>query len=137
MSPLIETWEGSLCNQGPMIFREVEIVPGCAVRVACASCPDYYPEPPGPGRIIRKGWSQLEKTARSGVWLFWGASEERIFFLSLTQQETGKGRGQRGRSIVIPRALLHIRMDMAPLSGRTLESGAGHCLPECGGPSHS
>ena len=32
-----ETWEGLLCNQGPKIFREVEIVPGCAVKVACPS----------------------------------------------------------------------------------------------------
>ena len=57
-------------------------------------------------------------------------SKGRIFFLSLTQQETGKGRGrttQRGRSPVIPHALVHMRMGMAPLSGRTLESGAGHC----------
>ena len=55
-------------NQGPKIFREVEIVPGCAVRVACPSCPDYSPEPPGPRRIIRNmlGWSLLEKTERSG-----------------------------------------------------------------------
>ena len=44
-----ETWAGLLKNQGPRIFREVEIIPGCAVRVACPSCPDYYPEPPGPG----------------------------------------------------------------------------------------
>ena len=52
------------------------------------------------------------------------------FFLSLTQQETGNGKGrtaQRGRSLVIPHVLVHMRMDMAPLSGRTLESGAGHC----------
>ena len=52
------------------------------------------------------------------------------FFLSLTQQETGKGRDrttQRGRSPVIPHVLVHMRMDMAPLSGRTLDSNAGHC----------
>ena len=35
-----ETWAGLLCNQGPKIFREVEIVPGCAVAVACPSCLD-------------------------------------------------------------------------------------------------
>ena len=115
MSPLIqsrtplklhvETWEGLLRNQGPKIFREVEIAPGCAVRVACPSCPDYSPEPPGPGRTIRNmlGWSQLEKTERSGEWCFGVPSKGRIFFLPLTQQETGKGRGrttQRGRSPV-------------------------------------
>ena len=44
----------------------------CAVAVACPSCPDYYPEPPGPGIVIRNmlGWSQLEKTERSEVWVF-------------------------------------------------------------------
>ena len=58
-------------------------------------------------------------------------SKERNFFLSLTQQETGRGRGrtaQRGRSFVIPHVLVHMRMDMAPLSGRTLDSGAGQLL---------
>ena len=37
-----ETWAGLLHNQGPKIFREVEIVPGCAVSVACPSCPDSF-----------------------------------------------------------------------------------------------
>ena len=34
-----ETWAGLLRDQGPKIFREVEIVPGCAVVVACPSYP--------------------------------------------------------------------------------------------------
>ena len=70
----VETWAGLLRNQGPKIFWEVEIVLGCSVEVACPSCPDHSPEPPGPGRIIRNmlGWSKLEKTA--------GPSKERIFF---------------------------------------------------------
>ena len=81
----VETWEGLLRNQGPKIFREVEIVPGCAVRVACPSCPDYSPEPPGPGRIIRNmlGWSLEEKTERSGVWVFRGALQGKNLFSSL------------------------------------------------------
>ena len=77
-----ETWEGLLCYQG--IFREVEIVPGCVVKVACPSCPDYSPEPPGPDRVIRNmiGWSLQEKTDRSGVWLFRGALQgENLFSL--------------------------------------------------------
>ena len=79
-----ETWAGLLKNQGPRIFREVEIVPGCAVSVARPSCPDYYPEPPGPGIVIRNmlGWSQLEKTERSGVWLFSGCPPRRESFFS-------------------------------------------------------
>ena len=51
-------------------------------------------------------------------------------FLPLTLLETGKGRGrttQRGRSLVIPPVLVHMRVGEAPLSGHTLESGAGHC----------
>ena len=79
-----ETWAGILQKQGPKIFREMEIVPGCAVRVARPSCPDYSPEPPGPGRIIRNmlGWSRLEETERSGVWVFRGALQgENLFSL--------------------------------------------------------
>ena len=136
-----EMWAGLLKNQGLKISQEVEIVPGCAVRVARPSCADYSPEPPGPGIEIRNrlGWSKLEKTAESGVWLFRGAFKEGIFSLSLTQQETGKRRNrttQRGRYPVIPHVLVHVRMDMAPLSGHTLESGAGHCKLDCGGLSH-
>ena len=80
-----ETWEGHLRNQGPKIFREVEIVPGCAVEVACPSCPDYCPEPPGPGIVIRNmlGWSLLEKQFGLGYGCFVVPSNGRIFFLPL------------------------------------------------------
>ena len=63
-----ETWAGLLQNQGLGIFQEVEIVPGCAVRVARPFGPDYSPEPPGPDRVIRNrmGWSLLEQTRE--VW---------------------------------------------------------------------
>ena len=64
-----ETWERLLRNQGPKIFREVEIVQVCAVAVACPSWPGHSPEPPGPGRKIRNmlGWTLEEKNR----W-FWG-----------------------------------------------------------------
>ena len=57
-------------------------------------------------------------------------------FSSLLQRETGYKRdrtAQRGRSQSVPD---HMRIGEAPLSGRILESGAGHCLLVCGGPSH-
>ena len=59
-----ETWAGLLQNRGLRISQETEIVPGCAVRVVSPSGPDYYPESPGPGIVIRNrlGWSKLEKT---------------------------------------------------------------------------
>ena len=80
-----KTWVGLLMNQGPRISRVVEIIPGCVVSGARPSCPDNSPEPPGPGRIIRNmfGWSQLEKTVRSGVWLFRGALQGENLFSSL------------------------------------------------------
>ena len=80
-------------------------MPGCAVRVARPLGPDYSPEPPGPGIVIRNmlGWSQLEKTERSGVWLFRGCPTRReSFFLSLTQQEVGKGRGSYRTAWAVP-----------------------------------
>ena len=74
-------WTSLLEKHGPLISREVEIVPGCAVMVACPSCPDHSPEPPGPGRIIRNmlGWSQMEKTVRSGVVVPWRLQGESLF----------------------------------------------------------
>ena len=81
-----EVWTSILCNQGPKISRQFEIIPGCMVSVACPACPDYSPEPPGPGRIIRNmiGWSLLEKNeVRSGVWLFRGALQGKNLFSSL------------------------------------------------------
>ena len=81
-----EVWTSILQNQGPKIFREVEIIPGCAATVDCPSCPDHSPEPPGPGRIIRNmlGWSLEEKNVvRCGVWLFRGALQGNHLFCSL------------------------------------------------------
>ena len=79
-----EMWASLQDKQGPWIFREEEIVSGCAVLVDCPSCPDHSPGPPGPGGIIRNmlGWSQMEKTVRSGVWLFRGALQGESLFSS-------------------------------------------------------
>ena len=72
-----ETWEGLRRNQGPKIFL--------AVQVACPSCPDHSPEPPGTGKVIRNmlGWTLEEKTVGSGVWLFRGALKGKNLYSSL------------------------------------------------------
>ena len=87
-----ETWAGILRSQSPKIFREVEIVPGCVAMVACPSCPDYSPEPPGQGRIIRNmlGWTLEEETEQSGVWLFRGAHKGRTFFFPCRNWRLGE-----------------------------------------------
>ena len=81
----VEVWEGFLSNQGMKFSQEEEIVTGCVVSGARPSCLDGSPEPPGLGRVIRNmfGWSQLEKTVRSGVWLFRGALRGENLFSSL------------------------------------------------------
>ena len=79
----VEVWEGLLSNQGMIFSQEEEIVPGCVASGARPSCLDDSPEPPGPGRIIRNmfGWSKLEKTVRSGVWLLRGCPSKGESFL--------------------------------------------------------
>ena len=69
-----------LQKQGLGISQEVEIVPGCAVAVACPSCLDSSLVSRGPGRVIRNmlGWSLEEKIEGSGVRLF--RRGESIFF---------------------------------------------------------
>ena len=96
----VETWEGLLCNQEN--FKEVEIVPGCVVKVACPSCPDLSSEPPGPDRVIRNmiGWSLQEQTDRSGVWLFRGALQGENLFSLL--DAAGDWVGQEG---VVPHSV--------------------------------
>ena len=68
----VETWAGLLQTQNLQFSQETEIMSECALVMACPSCPDHSPEPPGPGRVVRNmlSWSQLEKSVWSGVWLF-------------------------------------------------------------------
>ena len=71
----VETWAGCNMNSNLPISQVVEIMSGCADMVACLPPPFFSSVSPGPGREVRNGmgWSLLEKTARSGVWLFRGA----------------------------------------------------------------
>ena len=90
-----DTWEG--------LSQEVEIVPGCVVKVACPSCPDYSPEPPGPDRVIRNmiGWSLQEQTDRSGV-LFRGALQGENLFSLLDAAGDGEKEGVVPHSVGAP-----------------------------------
>ena len=70
-------------KQGPKIFREVEIIPGCAAVVARPSCPDHSLEPPGPGRVNPEHVGLVtvgENRSGSGVWLFRGALQGKNLF---------------------------------------------------------
>ena len=70
----------------------------------------------------------MEETDRSGVWLFRGAFQGKNLFSSLDVAGDWERKGSYHTAwAVIPHALVRTRMDMAPLSGRTLESSAGHC----------
>ena len=67
----VETWAGRNKNSNLPISQVVEIMSGCVDMVACLLPPFFSSVSPGPGREVRNGmgWSLMEKTARSGVWL--------------------------------------------------------------------
>ena len=138
----VEAWAGFLQKQGLRVSQVLDIVPGCAVLVACPSCPDYSPEPPGQGRIIKNmlGWSQLGKTVRSGVWLFRGAPSRGEYFSSLDAVGEWVKKGSYHTAWSVPRdssCTCSCAYGHGPAIGpHTLESGAGHCSPVCGGLSH-
>ena len=71
----VQTWAGRDGNPSLPISQVVEIMSGCADMVTRLLPPFFSSVSPGPGREVRNGmgWSLLEKTARSGVWLFRGA----------------------------------------------------------------
>ena len=100
--------------------------------VACPSCPDHSPEPPGP--IIRNmlGWSQMEKRVRSWVLLFRSALEGEKNLSSLCAAGDWRDRTTlRGRSLGIPRVLVRMRTGEAPLWAtywRAVLATAGRCV---------
>ena len=72
---VVETWAGREGNPSLSFSQVAEILPGCADMVTRLLPPLFSSVSPGPGREVRNGlgWSLMEKTARSGVWLFRGA----------------------------------------------------------------
>ena len=82
----VETWAGRNGNPSLSISQGVEILPGCADMVTCLPPPFFSSVSPGPGREVRNGmgWSLLEKTARSGVWLFRGALQGNSAFFAFS-----------------------------------------------------
>ena len=71
----VETWAGRSGNPILPISQVVEIMQGCADMVTRLPPPLFSSVSPGPGREVRNGlgWSLMEKTAGSVVWLFRGA----------------------------------------------------------------
>ena len=71
----VETWAGREGNPSLPISQSVEIVPRCADMVTRLLPFFFSSVSPGPGREVWNGigWTSLEKTAWSGVWLFEGA----------------------------------------------------------------
>ena len=94
-------------NPSLPIAQVVEIMSECADMVTRLPPPLFSSVSPGPGREVRNGMG----------WSLWG-----------------KGRSfRRGRSLLFLRVLVHTCLGEARLSGHNLESGAGHCLIDCGG----
>ena len=87
----VEVWEGLLSNQGMRFSQEEEIVPGCVASGARPSCLDDSPEPPGQAESLGTclAGPSWRKQYGLGYGCFGVPFGERIFFLPLTQLETG------------------------------------------------
>ena len=74
------------------------------------------------------GWSQLEKTDRSGVWLFRGALQGENLFSSVDAAGVCEKRRSYGTAWSVPcgsSCTYSFAYGQGQLSGLTLESGAG------------
>ena len=80
-----ETWAGGQESLRLMISQAKEIQPRCAVSVFSLRTSCLTPELLGPGSEIgtRRGWTQVEKTEKSGLWWFLGALRRQDIFLVL------------------------------------------------------
>ena len=68
----VETWAGAQGSLPQRVSQVQEYGARCASVSFSACCSDLTSVLPGPGSEIRKqlGWTQLEKTGGSGVWVF-------------------------------------------------------------------
>ena len=116
-----ETWAGRVESLGLAISQEVEIQPGCAVKVSRLPVPFFALESPGQGREVGRWivWTPLEQTTRSGVWLFRGALGGECIFCTLCSWGLGQERivPRSVRSLHFLCVLSHMRMGKARLSG--------------------
>ena len=69
-----KTWAGDDETLRLTISQAWEIQPRCAVSMFSLQSSFLIPELPGPGSEIRTriGWTQVEKTEKSGHWWFSG-----------------------------------------------------------------
>ena len=134
----VEAWAGLQGCPPQEGFQVRDFTAGCA-SVSFPACPSVLTSVlPGPGSENRKqlGWTQLEKTEKSGCGFSGVPFKGMIFFHLLPKPLTGNGRDrtkQRGRSLGVPRVHALMLMGMAQLSGRIREGGAWHCSRYCGG----
>ena len=134
----VETWAGRSGNPSLPISQVVKIMSGCADMVTRLPPPLFSSVSPGPGREVRNGmgWSLLEKTATSGVWLFRGAllGSSALFTFAAFANWVKKGSFLTAWAVPpLSSCSCSYLYGEARLSGHNLESGAGHCLIDCGG----
>ena len=103
--------------------------------------PFITPVSPGPGSDVRNmfGWSQLGKTARLGVWWFWGALKGENVFSLLAAAGDWVKKGSYHIAWSVPSlssCSCSYSYGQGQLSGNEL-AGVGHCLLDCGGLSHT
>ena len=99
----VETWADA--QNLPQKGSQVQ---GVTVRCASVSFPSFYsdltPVLPGPGSEIRRqlGWTQMEKTDRSGVWFFRGVLQGEDLFLPLPYLVIGVRKGSYHTAWSVP-----------------------------------
>ena len=140
-SPLQQAWVGLVQSSSLQLSHGVEIGPGCVATVSHLPIPDFAFSSPGCSSEVRRwlGWTLVEKTDRSGVWLFRGAFRGGGVLSALLAAGDWVKRIctiQRGRYPHFLCVLARTCTGKAQLLGHNLESGAGHCCSAHGGLSH-